>query len=471
MPRRRQPNKLRERDPALSSSVIQKFRRAHKTINAHPRPFFVRELGRDVWWRQAEALEMIRDHDRVAIASANACGKSYLAAGTVPWYLLGRPLGYVVTTGASWTGLSKILWPEIHRLIAGARNRDLAQLGVLNDLEWKIRPQWGAFAVSPKEAENFAGFRTPHGVYVVVDEASALTEEMMEAIEGLCSSEGSKVLLIGNPLRPSGPFYNAFRSREWATMHISALETPNYLTGRNIIPGLATRKWVEGRRREWGEGSPAWMSRVLGQFPLDAEDVLISLYLAEKAAARSQTAVIDEDAPVDIGVDVARFGDDATVIQVVQGKVAFAPERHYKRDTMEVAGLVVEAIRAFNPRRVNVDDIGVGGGVVDRLLELGYGEIVSGVNVAEAALDDERFMNKRAEGWWMLADWLRKGGAIPNDRGIIASLTAPKYTYSSKGQIKLEVKEKTKARLLRSPDEGDALMLAVYNPYPEVRLW
>jgi hypothetical protein len=124
---------------------------------------------------------------------------------------------------------------------------------------------------------------------------------------------------------------------------------------------------------------------------------------------------------------------------------------------------VANIIRAENPRRVNVDDIGVGGGVVDRLIEMGFGDIVSGINVGEEASEDEKFANLRAEGWWTVSDWLKTGG-ICSDKGMVGALTSTNYRFTSTGRIIMEAKEDVKRRLGRSPDEGDALMLALLCP-------
>lgn len=431
-------------------------------------------LGVDLWYKQRQIFEAVRDHNFVSVASSNAAGKSFLASCLVPWFLQTRPLGYVVTTAATWKGLEKILWPEIHRRVNGARDKGLRRLGHLLKTEWNIAPQYGAFSLSPREPEGFGGFRTSYGVMVIVDEASNLPEDKHDAIMGLCSMSLVKVFYIGNPLRPSGPFYETFKSPSWKTFHISAFDVPNVIHGRDIIPGLATQQWVETRRNEWGENSPAFKARVMGEFPDGGEDALIPLYLVENAIQRGGDYEEDganSDAPITLGVDVARFGDDATVIQAVQGKVAFEPQKYYKQNTMATVGHVVRAIKELNPSRVNVDDIGVGGGVTDRLVELGYGSIVHGINVADAPNDAERFLNRRAEAWWQVKEWLESGGMLPDDRGILGALTAPKYKFASNGTIRLEPKDETKKRLGRSPDEGDALMLALLNPYPEISLW
>lgn len=446
--------------PQISEDALRILKQRHRTIRDNPRAFCIRELGRDVWQKQAEIMDLVANNKRIAVASSNAVGKSYLAALLVPWYLFSRPLGYVVTTGNSWKGLSKILWPEIHRIVTGARNEDIRDSGVLNDMDWKLGNHWGAFAVSPNREENMGGFRTPGGVMVIVDEASMLSYPMMEAIEGLCAAEGSIIFMIGNPLRPDGPFYDAFKSPLWATMHISALETPNYKAGKNLIPGLATREWVQERLIDWGTESPAYQARVLGQFPERSTDIVIPLILAEAAAGRQASM----EGPVCMGVDVARFGDDNSVIQIIKGKTALPPDVIHGQDTMQIAGRVVAAINEHHPSLVHVDEIGIGAGVVDRLIEMRHGNIVRGINVATAANDTTRYANLRVEGWYAIKEWLQDGGAIPNDRALLGELCSARYKFSSSGRQILEEKGETKKRLGRSPDKADALMLALVRP-------
>lgn len=430
---------------------------------ANPADYMLYDLGIKVWSKQRQACELIANNPRVAIASSNAAGKSFLCACLIPWYLRSRCGGYVLTTGASWRSVEKILWPQLRRLVGRARNEELKSLGKIINTEWKISDMWGAFAVSPDKPENMGGYRTEHGCMVIADEASILNYDMMEAITGLCSAEDSRIVLVGNPLRPSGPFYDAFKSSEWATMRISAFETPNYQHNRNVIPGLATPEWVESRRRDWGVGSPAWEARVCGRFPTDGDRTVITLLDCEMAVERmiaNPTPPSGPDAPrITIGVDVARFGDDSSVIQAIQGDYAYDPVVVHGLDTMQLVGEVVSAIYRLKPSRVSVDVIGIGAGVVDRLNELGYSSVVDGINVAEKAYDEQRYGNLRAEAWHDMRDWL-KTARIPNNRGLTGALTSPRYQYNSKGQIMLEPKEETKKRLQRSPDEGDALMLA-----------
>lgn len=436
-------------------------------------------LGVRLWKRQRMIMRMLARHDKVAVRSSNAVGKSFLAAVAAIWYLNQQCPGYAVTTSSSWTGIQKTLWPEIHARLDNAPYVNMASAGERLQLEWKIGPHWGAFAVSPRSAENFAGFRTRRGVLVIVDEASALEQDIYDAIMGLTATEGSKVLMIGNPLRPEGPFYDAFHSDVWKTAHISAFESPNVVLGKNVIPGLATRKWIEERKLEWGEQSPAYVARVRGNFPEMAEDSVIQLHEVESARERykafmyaggfdTMPAATSLDGshrdPLVLGVDVARFGDDQTIVCPRRGNHVFPLHRWQHKRTTETAGMVAMIANHFGADYVMVDDIGVGGGVTDILVDSDVQGVI-GVNVGESAMDKERYANCRTELWYKMRDSIQDTLRIPASRGMLPALTAQKYEFSRQGgQLKLVSKEKTKKALGgKSPDEADALMLTFYE--------
>jgi len=414
-------------------------------------------LGAELWGRQAEIAEAVRDHPRVAVRSANAIGKSFLAACLTTWFLEAHCPGYVITTSSAWRGIEKVLWPEIRRVI---RRANYPMGGELLKTEWRRGDQWAAFGVSADQPENFAGFRTEGGVFVIVDEASAIEPEIMEAIIGLSASAGSRILLIGNPLRPSGPFYDAFKSPAWKCLHIGAMECPNVIARDEIIPGLATAEWVEERKLEWGESSPAYQARVLGEFPSEGEDCLIPLAWAEHAM-ETLAAPMGEKR---MGVDVARFGNDRTVLAVRHGRVLTHIESYQGRDLMQTCGVVIATAQAqgIPPAQIYLDDGGLGGGVTDRLREQGF-PIVA-VNFGAQAREQQRFANCRSEMYWHLRDNMNpenpKSVQIPKRYSALAyECASMKYGYTSKGQIQIESKDNIRKRIGRSPDLADALAL------------
>jgi len=169
-----------------------------------------------------------------------------------------------------------------------------------------------------------------------------------------------------------------------------------------------------------------------------------------------------------LSLDPARFGEDSSVAIVREGNSVIWMEAWAKVDLMETTGRTVNLIQRFEPNHVNIDVIGIGAGVVDRLLEQKYR--ITGVNVAEKARDDERFANLRAEIYWELAKRFEDGEiSIPDDLELVAQLSSIKYKFNSRGQLQIESKEEMKKRGMKSPDKADALALAfmqgrIYEP-------
>ncbi|HHW14931.1 MAG TPA: hypothetical protein GXX28_08380, partial [Firmicutes bacterium] len=315
-------------------------------------------------------------------------------------------------------------------------------------------------------------------------EAAGVPEEIFEAVEGVLTSENARLLLLGNPTAIGGTFYNAFKQPGWHKIAVSAFDSPNFmafgitrediasgewqkkLTGPLPNPKLITPPWVADKYLVWGPTSPAYQARVLGEFPAEAEDTLIPLAWIEAAMARWEET--PETLPAELGVDVARFGSDKSVIAPRRGRRILPVEVYAKQDTMETAGRVIAACRSLGATKVKVDVIGLGAGVVDRLSEQGLP--VVGVNVAETAMDPERFSDLRSELWWNLRERLNPDPkantdpiALPPDDELLADLSGVKYKITSRGQIRVEPKDEMKKRLGRSPDRADAVVLAVAN--------
>ena len=463
---------------------------------ADPAGFVRDRLGAHLWDGQVRILEAVRDHVRVAVRSCNGSGKSYAAAHIVLWWLMAFTESMVITTAPTERQVREVLWREIRRAYRG--NEELID-GKLMRTTLELGDKHYAHGISTNEPERFQGFHEGN-ILFVVDEASGMREDIFEAIEGSMTSAGAHLLLLGNPTALGGTFYEAFHRRRdlWHTIHISAFDTPNVASGEIEIPGLVSPQWVSDAALNWGEGSPMYQVRVLGEFPSDGVDSLIALRLIEAAILREpQDAREPHDArvgpqvahensgyprvlrlskdgfsddaqdggkpveiPIEIGVDVARFGNDRSVICVRQGERVLSLEVFGRQDTMATVGRVVEAVRRHRPVAVRVDAIGIGAGVVDRLRELGVAG-VAGINVSERARNPEQFLNLRAELFDGLRQRFQEGRIrIPDDPDLIAELSALRYSFSSSGQVRLESKDELRARGITSPDRADALMLA-----------
>ena len=430
---------------------------------------FVRDqLGTRLWDGQEEILEAVRDHVRVAVRSCNGSGKTYVAAHVVLWWLMAFPESMVITTAPTERQVREVLWREIRRAYRG--NEELID-GKLTRMALELGDKHYAHGISTNEPERFQGFHEGN-ILFVVDEASGMREDIFEAIEGSMTSAGARLLLLGNPTALGGTFYEAFHRRRdlWHTLHISAFDTPNVKSGRIDVPGLVSPQWVEDAALNWGEDSPMYEVRVLGEFPSEGEDSLIALRLIEAAVVREPPTLREPQGdpsargePIELGVDVARFGNDRSVICARQGERVLSLEAFSRQDTMATVGRVVEAVRRFTPDEVaavRVDTIGIGAGVVDRLRELGVAGVVA-VNVSERARNPEQFLNLRAELFDGLRQRFQEGRMqIPDHPDLIAELSSLRYSYSSSGQIRLESKDALRSHGLPSPDHADALMLA-----------
>ncbi len=430
-----------------------------------------KELKAEPWSKQEEILDAVRDYSRVAVRSCNGSGKTYIAAHAVLWWLVCYPDSLVITTAPTEHQVRDVLWREIRRVYRG--KEDLIG-GRLLRTSLEISDKHYALGLSTNTPERFQGFHEGH-ILFVVDEASGVREGIFEAIEGSMTSSHSRMLLLGNPTALSGYFYEAFHSRRslWKTIHISALETPNLTEENEPKPTLVTEQWVNDAEINWGEDSPMYQIRVLGEFPSESEDTLIPLKIIENAVAEKDEAPdLQDGEPVEIGVDVARFGSDRTVICARRGDRVIEMASYTKKDTMETAGLVRALVERYTPACVRVDSIGVGAGVVDRLKEQGVPG-VTGINVAQRATNPEHFANLKAELYDGLRERFQQGRIrIPNDQKLISELASIRYYFTSSGQTRLEDKDELRGRGQPSPDLADALMLAfAHSPRRGFKMW
>lgn len=461
----------------ISPERKKKLRRKGKT---QPVWWVKKVLGAIPWEKQREILDSVRDNPRTAVRSCHGIGKSFTAGQVILWFLYNFRRSIVLSTAPTWRQVEKLVWKEVR----ASYKRSKVPLGghiLPKSPEIQIiQDEWYAMGLSTNDPDRFQGYHEKY-ILVVVDEAAGVPEDIFEAIEGVLTSEHARLLLLGNPTSLSGTFYNAFRGPGWYTIAISAFDTPNFtafgiteediengtweakITGPLPNPKLITPAWVADKYLRWSPESPAYHARVKGQFPTEADDTLIPLAWIEAAMERWEDT--PEGQPVEIGNDIARFGSDKTVIATRRGVKVLPLKVYAKKDTMETAGLVIVEYTQQDASKIKVDDIGVGGGVTDRLKEQNYPVVP--INVGESAIDTEKFADLRSELWWNLRELLDpnprtnpKPIALPRDDELLGDLCGIKYKITSKGQIKVESKDDMKKRIKRSPDRADAVVLA-----------
>lgn len=204
------------------------------------------------------------------------------------------------------------------------------------------------------------------------------------------------------------------------------------------------------------------------EYPFTDDEAFLSsitdTFIQVEHVQKARKNRVESESHLVIGVDPARKGDDRTAIIRRKGRRAFGLETHYNIDTMELAGIIKRIIEKEHPKRVCIDSIGIGAGVVDRLHELGY-DIVEGVNVARKATEPVKYKNLRAELWDWMRDWFIQDMPveIPNSDELQTDLTALGYKYDSSDRLQIEGKDEAKKRGLLSPDCADCLMLTFYG--------
>jgi phage terminase large subunit len=426
----------------------------------HPVAFCCDVLGFEPWSKQREVLESVRDSSRTAVRSCHAAGKTAVAARAALWFLAVHPNSRVVTTAPTWQQVSGLLWREIR--LAYQRAGGFIG-GEIFDTRLELGIDWLALGLSSDRGERFQGHHAEH-LLIVVDEASGVEQQIYEALEGSLTSPGARLLLIGNPTQTSGEFFNAFHSsrRFYNCIHVPASVTPNFTgerVGGRVAERLVSKQWVRGMRAKWGPRSPLYAVRVEAEFPGQSDDSVISLAEVEAAQSRS----LGPGSPLVLAVDVARFGSDETVIALRRGNVVRIAKSYGGRDLMHTSGEVIRLARELRDTSgvsplVVIDDAGLGGGVTDRLREVGEFRVYPFLG-AESARRRDDYPNRRSESWFALAEMLGLLDIDSHDE-LAADLLAPRYRLDGQGRRVVEAKSETKRRLRRSPDRGDAVCMA-----------
>lgn len=442
---------------------------------------WIREVlgGPAPWSRQEEILQAVATNREVNVASGKSVGKDWLAARIVLWWLYTHPESIVVTTGPTERHVHTVLWGEIRK----AYHRSKIPLGgELLPVESKLRlgEKWWAEGIVAKDEGALQGYHAPY-VMVVMDEAAELKEWVFETLEGCATGPDDRIVRLGNPkCGPSHPFAKAFSSPSprAKNIRIRSTETPNYVEGRVVIPGLASRDWVAEEERK--RSRDMFRAVVMGEFPAGSSDSLITGEHIAQARERwkVEPPVRTKDDPplvVRLGVDVARFGDDLTVFALLEGNRARIVGTLSKADGVMVARKASELARQYAASSVAIDGGGLGSGAVDSLVELQRrGEVPANVQIYDVefgagATDKTEHANKRTELWHRLRDWLWTEGALDPDAETEEELLATTYKWGRGSAAMLEPKERIKARLGRSPDRADALALAVAGHVGKVR--
>jgi phage terminase large subunit len=426
-----------------------------KLYRNDPNKFVKEVLGvePDEW--QKDFLNAVATGERkISIRSGHGVGKSTTASWAMLWFLLTRYPVKVVVTAPTSAQLYDALFAELKRWVKELPKPVQDLLDVKQErIELKASATEAFISARTSRAEQPEALQGVHSdnVMLVADEASGVPEAVFEAAAGSMSGHNALTILLGNPVRSSGFFFDTHNrlKDEWWTRRVSCIDSTRVST-----------EYVNDMKSRYGEESNAFRIRVLGEFPRSDDDTIIPMDLLESAKHRDTRAY--EDAPIVWGLDVARFGSDSSVLCKRQSNVVHTLERWRNLDLMQLTGAVVSQYEACDhknrPTEILVDSIGLGAGVVDRLRELNLP--ARGINVSESPAMGGTYLNLRAELWHKAKAWLEKRDCkIPNNEDLIGELATVRYTFTSNGKIKIESKDDIRRRGLKSPDMADAFVL------------
>lgn len=452
-----------------------------KRAQADPAWFIENALGGKLWSAQEEICKALVKHERVAVPAAFGVGKTWLAARIALWFLYSFAPAKVISTAPTNRQVKDLLWSELRT----AHRKSKVELGgsplqlslTLNDDHFAI-----GFSTQDYDIDKFTGYHSPNQL-VVFDQASGLPKTFYDAAEGLMTSANVKWLCISNTATSDGEFANICMPNrktsygDWEIIPIKATESPNVIAGENIFPGLIAHDWVEKRRKAWGEADPLYKIFVEARFIDSAEMTVLTAALIdamEKLNPWYMPGV--EEETIEVGIDVARSGLDKTVLAFRRGNQLLRVVSVTGHNNAQITGLAKDEITRLQNKydtpvtAIKVDVIGFGADVYDRLIEENLPAIA--VNNSGAALDNERFLNIRAEMAWAYRDRLDNHMACmkqceieEQDRErLLADMAAMRYDISQAGRVQIIDKKALKKILGRSPDHWDAVVMAYEQP-------
>ena len=398
-----------------------------------------------------------------AVASGHGIGKSCLVSWVILWALATEANTKGVVTANTENQLKTKTWAEVSKWYQSFRYRHwfVFTATAIYSADKAYERTWRIDMIpwSERNTEAFAGMHNAGSrILVVFDEASAIPDSIWEVTEGALTDALTEIiwLAFGNPTRNSGRFRSCFGNMKhrWNTIQVDSRSVEG--TNKEQIA-----QWIE----DYGDDHDFVRVRVKGIFPRSGSRQFISSEKVGKATERKNEVPLGT--PKIMGVDVARFGDDQSVIARRHGRKLEELIKYRGLDLMELASEVAVAINKYKPDVVYVDDVGLGGGVVDRLRQLGFSIVAVNAGSSPEHQNKDLYFNKRAEMWERMKNWIDVAD-IPEDRDLVDSLTEIEYGYDEKMRLRLEKKEDMKKRGLASPDCADAVSMTFYASLPPI---
>ena len=440
--------------------------------------------GMKLWSKQRDVAMSVVQNKSTAVKAGHGVGKSLLVAVLICWWVDTRyPDAFVASTAPSQKQIGAIVWREVRKIKAIISQRHKDKLidhelpgYITMDNEWKsldgIVMGFGRKPPDNKEGDQFQGL---HGqILAVGDEAVGLSEDLIEALANITSNETSRRILIANPTNPGSHFGKIFREDKgaWALHTISVLDSPNFTDEKYEMPPDALKlltgpTYVEDKKKEYGEDSPRYKARIQGEFAWDLGDTLMKP--EDIAVGVDAELFVPSEAPVVLGVDVARFGADSNVIYSQQGGIVRLVEGWPEQSRVtETAKRIHRHAVDLNASEVRIDSLGIGGGVIDYMMD----EIpnkkytIIEMNASGETPDRKQWHNARAWWWDRFRFDLREGNIDldVDDERLHDELMSVEYKFNAQsGGLLIESKDDMRKRGVKSPDYADAAIFCAVD--------
>jgi hypothetical protein len=418
--------------------------------------------GKHLTWQQHDILLAVEEalkggKKRISVRSGHGIGKSATLAMLILWYLFCYKDAQVPCTAPTSDQIHDILWKEVAKWL------NLMPQPVREKYEWTngyIRitesPEtWFARAKTARK-ENPEALAGVHGDFVmyIVDEASGVPEEIFNTAEGALTGDNVLVILISNPTRLIGYFYDSHHKdkESWQTLGFSSIDSP-----------LVDKEYVSRIISKHGEDSDEYKIRVLGEFP--REDTMddkgyIALFSENDIKISDTEEFIGERR---LGIDPSGEGDDKTVWVIRDNFKAKIVAVEKVSNASSIAQKTMTLMQHYQVKgeHTYIDNFGAGANVAQELALAGIR--VKAINVGDKPSDEEMFLNRRAEASWRVKQWFRKGGELVDHKGWDEILTI-RYRKELSGKMKIMGKLEMKKEGIKSPDHYDALMMTFLEP-------
>lgn len=429
------------------------------------------DIGEQVRERGFDGVAPV-DPIRESTASGHGIGKSALTSWLILWIESTRPYAKGIVTANTSDQLRTKTWGELgkwrSRCIVGhwfEYNNGRGSMSLYHK-SWPESWRVDAQTCREENSEAFAGLHAANSTpFYIFDEASAVPDTIWEVAEGGLTDGEPMFFVFGNPTKNTGKFKECFNNvgagARWSKRQVDSRTAK-----------MTNKKLIEQWRKDWGEDSDFFRVRVLGKFPKAGDMQFIPGDDVFDAMKRGPGRYLGDD-PLICGIDVARGGADNCMIQFRRGKDAKS-EKVYRipgeksRDSMKVVSLITMILDRHKPDVTFLDETGLGGPIVDRLVQLGYHVI--GINFGSKADDEKHYVNKTAEMGARCRQWIIEGGAIYDDIQLEKELVAREFWHDDRDRLVLERKKDMKKRIKVSPDWADSLYLTFAQHVPKREL-